>query len=335
MTAQSTPLKMATIGRGFIVDRAVDAICDVPEIELEAVYSRSKKDGQDFAGKHGVAKSYDDLDLMLVDDQVDVVYIASPNTLHFQQAKKALEAGKHVIVEKPFTTNQVQAKELFELAQKKGLMIFEAMTTLHTDNFKELQKSLTKAGPIRAGVLNFSQYDPRYDLYLQKQVSNVFDPAYDGGALMDVNVYNIQFALRLFGKPQSIEYFPNLGWNGIDTSGTLIMSYPGFTIMAVAAKDHSAPWHSYLAGENGTFIIDEGSLGRMNHVVFSDTKGNTETLSKPHRNHMSAEFSDFARMILNRDKKAYEDFRDQTLMSAEILDEAKRQRDFLSMSLEI
>lgn len=321
-------MKLATIGRGFIVDRALSAIQNIPEIQLEAVYSRSMDEAEQFAKRHNSPKAYDDLDRMLADEEIDVIYIASPNTLHYPQAKKALEAGKHVILEKPFVSSYEQAKELFDLAEKNNVMIFEAITTIHTGNFKKLKEQIQKAGQIRQGVLNFSQFDPRYELYKKGTVTNVFDPVYDGGALTDVNIYNVHFAVRLFGIPESVQYFPNSGWNGIDTSGTLVMRYPDFVITALGAKDHTAPWHSYISGDQGVFVIDQGSLGRMNHVTFQgNMNSEIEEISLPQDNHMVFEFSDFLKAISNNDREAYQDYKNQTLKVQKIIDEAKEQRN--------
>ena len=95
-------INIATIGSGVIVDRMIDAIAQVNGVNLYAVYSRTEEKANAFAAKHKADKAYWDLDEMLQDPAVDVVYVASPNSLHFSQAKRALAAGKHVLLEKPF-----------------------------------------------------------------------------------------------------------------------------------------------------------------------------------------------------------------------------------------
>ncbi len=154
-------MKLATIGSGAIVDLMYKSIEDIDGIEPVAVYSRTMDKAEAFAQKHNVKKAFDNLDTMLADDEIDTVYIASPNSLHFPQAKKALEAKKNVILEKPFTSTQEEAQELFDLAEKNGVMIFEAITNIHTPNYGLLRNNLDKVGKVRDVVLNYSQYSSR------------------------------------------------------------------------------------------------------------------------------------------------------------------------------
>lgn len=328
-------MKLATIGSGSIVDLMFKSIEDIDGIEPVAVYSRTMDKAQAFAQKHNVAKAYDDLDAMLGDDQIDTVYIASPNALHYPQAKKALEAGKNVILEKPFTPSRKQAEELFALAEQNGVMIFEAITNIHTPNFGLLKDNLGMAGEIREGVLNFSQYSSRYKKYMDHIVENAFDPKMDGGALMDINIYNIHLALGLFGKPERVVYMPVLGWNGIDTSGVLILQYPHMNITCIGSKDSSANYLATLQGELGTFSIVNGSTGRMTDVFFTPPKREMEQqedlqISVDQGLHMTYEFMDFLTALNENNKEMYEACKAQTLMAADILDEALAQRDRLA-----
>ena len=135
-------MKLASIGSGAIVDAAYDSIQDLEGIEKVAAYSRSMEKAEAFAKKHGIQKAYDDIDKMLADPDIDTIYIASPNSLHYPQAKKALQAKKNVILEKPFTPTMAQTQELFDLAEANGVMIFEAITNIHTANLGLLRDRL-------------------------------------------------------------------------------------------------------------------------------------------------------------------------------------------------
>lgn len=328
-------MKLATIGSGFIVDNMFDSIKDVEDIEPVAVYSRTMDKARAFADKHAVKKAYDSLEAMFTDPEIDTVYIASPNSLHYPQAKQALEAGKNVILEKPFTPTRKEAEELFKLAEDNGLFIFEAITNIHTPNYGLLRDNLGMAGAIREGVLNFSQYSSRYKKYMDHEVSNVFDPKMDGGALMDINIYNIHLALALFGKPESIAYFPVIGWNGIDTSGVLMLCYPGMNITCIGSKDSSADYMATLEGELGTFNIYNGSTGRLDTIDFvppqrENEKGEPIRISIDQGPHMTYEFMDFSTALNEKDRDVYEKCKQQTLMAEDILEEAKAQRDALA-----
>lgn len=321
-------MKLATIGSGAIVDSALESIQGVDGIELEACYSRTQDKADQFKEKHGFKKAYSDLDAMLADPEVEAVYIASPNSLHYAQAKKALEAGKHVLLEKPFTPTLEQTKELFDLAESKGLMLFEAITSIHTPNFGLLKDNIDQAGNIKQCVLNFSQYSSRYDDYKKGKAANVFDPKMDGGALMDINIYNIHLCLGLFGMPEGIAYYPNLGFNGIDTSGMLVMQYPGFTAVCIGSKDCKADYLFTIQGDEGTFTISDGSSGKMNRVDFTPVHPQEDQevpvkISIDQGHHMTYEFLDFLVAVSENDKDMYEKFKKQTLQAAEILDAAK------------
>lgn len=327
-------MKLATIGSGFIVDQMFDSIKDIGGISPVAVYSRNMEHAEEFARKHGVTKAYDSLDDMFADDAIDTVYIASPNSLHYPQAKKALEAGRNVILEKPFTTTKEQAQDLFNTAEDKGLMIFEAITNIHTPNFGLLRDSLPMAGKMKNAVLNFSQYSSRYDKYRNHEITNNFNPEFDGGALTDINIYNLHLVYSLFGKPEKLTYYPNIGYNGVDTSGIAILEYPEFTVACIAAKDSSADYECLVEGEDGTFRIDEASSGVMKHVTFKPVKKpagedlpDEFTVSIDQGPHMTYEFMDFQVAIDEQDRELYKKYRDETLAVMDLLMEAKKDRD--------
>jgi len=295
-------MKLGTIGSGAIVDNMFHAIKDIDGIEVEAVYSRNLDKAKEFAAKHQVKKYYDNLDDLFADDSIDTIYIATPNTLHYPQAK-----------------------------EDNGVMIFEAITNIHTPNFGLLKDNLEMAGPLKNVMLNFSQYSSRYDRYRKKEISNAFNPEFDGGALTDINIYNIHLANGLFGKPEHITYYPNLGFNGVDTSGILIMEYPDFTVTAIGAKDCSADYEFLLEGEDGTFKISKASSGVMAQVDFIPVKKDKDDedirISIEQGPHMSYEFMDFLVALNENDQEMYQKYKKETLDAMEMLMEAKKFRD--------
>ena len=239
-------MNVATIGSGVIVDRMIEAMRMDGRYNLYCVYSRTEERAKEFAEKHGVCTHYTDMEEMLNDENVDIVYVASPNSLHYPQCKMALEHKKHVINEKPFTPTLKECNDLFEIAQKNGVYIFEAITNIHLPNYKIIKDNLLKCGEIKMVQCNFSQYSSKYQKYKDHIHTNAFDPAFNGGALMDINVYNLHFVTGIFGKPDDIHYFKNTGYNGIDTSGIVIMQYPDFIATCTGAKDCSSPYTVYL-----------------------------------------------------------------------------------------
>ena len=189
---------------------------------------------------------------------VDVIYLAVPNLQHYRYAKVALEAGKHVIVEKPMACTAAQTEELAALARRKKVFLFEAMTTQYLENYNKIRELLPRIGRVKLVQCNFSQYSSRYDAFCAGETPVSFDPECAGGALMDLNVYNISYIVGLFGEPNQVHYLPNME-RGIDTSGILLLEYPDFICQCTGAKDCAAPGSVQLIGDAGRILIEPGS----------------------------------------------------------------------------
>ena len=253
-------MKLGILGAGMIVREFLPWLTG-PEspFKVEALCSteRSAEEAQALCGQYGVARHTTRYDELL--SWVDVVYIAVPNVLHVKYTRAALEAGRHVIVEKPMAPTAAQAEELAELARSKKLFLFEAVTTQYQDNYAKLREMLPKVGAVTMVQCNFSQYSSRYDDFCIGRVWPSFDPACAGGALMDLNLYNVHFVVGLFGEPMLVSYHPNLYRNGIDTSGILLLEYPDFICQCTGAKDCAAPGSVQLIGDAGRILIEPGS----------------------------------------------------------------------------
>ena len=254
-------MKIGTIGTGFIVGNILDGVALTPGICCEAVYSRSYEKGKALADKYGVAKVYTVLTDMLEDPEVEFVYVASPNSLHYEQARLALEYGKHVICEKPFVTSRKKAEELIRLAEEKNLYLFDAVPPSFLPNWFAVEQALPRIGRVRLVMSNFSQYSSRYDAVLAGEKPNVFTLEYAGGSLQDLNFYNLYFNIALFGKPSEAVYYPNMRPGYADTSGVLMLRYPDFLSTNVAAKDCKGVNYLQLEGEKGYIYVEEGTSG--------------------------------------------------------------------------
>ena len=262
-------IRLGTIGSGVIVHTILKNVAAAEGIRLAAVYSRSEEKGKALAEEFGGGKVYTDMDAFLCDEEINVVYIATPNLLHYEQAKRALMAGKHVICEKPFCTKAVHARELVEIAKEKHLFLVDAVPTAFLPNLKIIKRELQKIGRVKLVMGNFSQYSSRYDLVLKGEVPNIFNPEYAGGCLMDINFYNVYLNVALFGKPLNSIYTPDLYGNLADTSGILMMQYDGFVSEAAGAKDTWGVNFFQIEGEKGYIYIKDGSgaLGEVKVVT--------------------------------------------------------------------
>lgn len=262
-------MNIGTTGTSSITHVLIKAFKE-NQINVVATFSRDIKKAKTLASEYGIFKSYDNYDLMLKDQDIDTVYIALPNAMHYQYAKKALLNGKNVIVEKPFVSNALEAKELRELAIKQRLYIFEAAMTMYLPSVDLLKEEINRIKPLRMVSLNFSKYSSKYDDFLNGHNPNVFNKEMAGGALFDLNIYNLHLVYKLFGKPKLIKYFANVQ-KDVDTSGIIVMLYDGFIVNAVACKDVCAVSKSQLMGENGYIELNqEASKFNEYHVVMKN-----------------------------------------------------------------
>ena len=244
-------MKIGVIGTGIIVEEFLPKLMKLDGIEVVAVQGipQAKEQVEKLCAENGlqnIAYSYEEL--MKYD--VDTVYIAVPNFLHYSYCKEALESDKNVIVEKPITSNVDEAKELKQIAEEKGLFLFEAVTTVYFKGYEKIREWLKEIGTVKLVQCNYSQYSRRYDAFRSGQILPAFDPQKSGGALMDLNLYNLHFVMGLFGMPEQYKYYANME-RDIDTSGTIVMQYPGFLAMCTAAKDCSAPYNFVIEGTDG------------------------------------------------------------------------------------
>lgn len=315
-------MKLAIIGTGKIVSDALPAIREAGGIDVNAILARphSLERGNELASLFDIPDVYTDYEELLSEADIDTVYIGLVNSVHYEYARRALEYGRNVILEKPFTVTPDEAEDLLRLAADKDLFIFEAITVLHNGVFKKMKEDLPKLGAIRIMQANFSQYSSRYERYLEGIVDPAFDPERMGGALRDINIYNIHYAAALLGAPKSAHYYPNRGYNGIDTSGVLVMDYGSFKAVCTAAKDSDSPCFVMIQGEHGYMRIDGKPNGADNlTTVIRGAEESTEIYTEEAHHRMAPEFRDFADIIDSRDHKRAGYLGDETLEVMKIL----------------
>lgn len=316
-------VKLGTIGSGVIVHSILDNVRKTKGIDLEAVYSRSEEKARDLAAEYGCAKTYTDMDAFLADEEMNTVYIATPNLLHYEQAKKALEAGKHVICEKPFTTRLTQARELAQLARDRHLLLMEAAPTGYLPNFAILKQELAKIGRIRLVLSNYSQYSSRYDAVLKGEKPAIFDPEYAGGCLMDINFYNVLLNIRLFGKPKKAEYYANRYPGLSDTSGVMMMEYDGFVSTNAGAKDTWGVNFFQIEGEQGYIYVHNGSNGIASVKTVTKTSDDTRN-EQQNPDRWFYEVQEITRLLQEEDyARVYADL-DATLATVEVIESARK-----------
>ena len=315
-------MRIATIGSGFIVKEFVNHAREIEGVEFVASYSRSLERGREFADSLNIENVYTDLDLMFNDPEIDFIYIASPNSLHYEQAKMALLSGKNVIVEKPFSGNEMRASELLRIAKEKDLMIFEAISNIHLPNFKVIKENLDQVGRIRLVQCNFSQYSSKYQALLDGETPNVFNPEFSGGALADINIYNLHFVVALFGMPKDVDYVANIHANGIDTSGIVTMIYDDFVVECVGAKDSYSESFGIIQGEKG-YIKVEGTVSKMDivNIFVGEEK---VTINQNELSRLAYEVETFKEIFERKDFLACQRLGEHTVNVVKVAEKARR-----------
>lgn len=319
-------MKIAILGAGTIVPDFLEAAGQLPEVEIEAIFGRtsSRQRMKELKNQYSIHKISYDYDELLADPDLDAVYVALPNHLHCTFAEQAIRQKKHVIVEKPFAGSYGQATELIELAEKHKVIVFEAISNQYMPNYSKTRELLGEIGTVKIVQLNYSQYSRRYDLFRKGTVLPVFDPKQSGGALMDLNVYNIHYIVGLFGRPEAVHYIANIE-KGIDTSGILTLQYPDFQCVSIGAKDCKAPTFITIQGEEGYLHSDEPANGYGTFgVVRKDREAELFALNK-RRPRLYYELKTFLDLVMTKDFERARQYSRQTLLVMEILDEARRQ----------
>lgn len=318
-------MKLTVVGTGKIVEEALPIITATNGIQVQALVStpRSQEKAKALADHYQIQDLYTDLEEALTNPNTDTVYVATPNHLHYEMTKAALLAGKHVICEKPFTLKEAQAQELAEIAKRKQLILLEAITNLYLENFAVLKEELANLGDIKIVDCNYSQYSSRYDAFKEGVIAPAFDPEKGGGALRDLNIYNIHLVVALFGLPKTVNYLPNME-RGVDTSGILLMDYLDFKVVCIAAKDCSAEVRTTIQGKRGSLIV-AGESNTLPQVQVTENGIEPRVINKNGSEHrMAAEFRVFQAIIDERDFERAQEALDHSLKVMKVLDLASQ-----------
>ena len=316
-------MKLGIVGSGQIVQEFLPWLASCRAFEVAALCStqRSADKAAALCAQYGVPLHVTDYGQLLA--AVDVVYIALPNLLHTSYAKAALEAGRHVIVEKPLAPCASEAAALSALAHRKGCFLFEAVTTQYLENYRKLRQLLPRVGQVKLVQCNFSQYSSRYDGFCAGQTAPVFDPQQAGGALMDLGVYNVSYIVGLFGEPQQVHYAANLE-RGIDTSGILTMDYRSFKAVSIAAKDCAAPPRYVIQGTRG-YLLQKSTANFCGPVTLHLNDGREEHFSlNGKRPRCAAEFEVIAHAIATGDQELCSGMLETSLAVSRVLTAARQ-----------
>jgi predicted dehydrogenase len=295
-------MRYATIATGWITKSFTDA-ADKCGWEHIAQYSHSRGD---------------DLSEFL-SGSFETVYIGSPNFAHYEHITACLNAGKHVICEKPIVGTSAEYDELNVLADKKGLYLLEAYRHINSEGFRVLKRNLSKIGAVRNAILSYNQFSSKYEAFKSGQIANSFDGRH-GGACYDLGVYPISFAVALWGRPQKFVHMSNILPNDADGTGAVVLKYDGFICNITYSKQTEGFTESEIMGESGAVVFDRTS--ELNNIRMK-TKTSEEIIyscNEPLK--LLDEAVEFERIIRDNDTDTYMRLRNisrETLRIVEVI----------------
>ncbi len=315
-------MKIGVVGNGMIVGMFLHdaALVDGANVCALCVRPHSLEKGQKIAEEFHIPLVETDYEQFLKNPEIETVYVGIANLVHYEYAKKALEAGKHVILEKPFTVNSAQAKELAAIAKEKNLFLWEAFIIPYLPAYETVKEAVSKVGSVKLVQSNYSKISSRYAQYLSGVILPAFDLSLAGGALYDLNIYNLHFTIGLFGKPKVAHYYPTKGYNGVDTSGIAVLEYEDFNAVCCAAKDSTSPSGFVIQGDAGT-LRGEGSVSTLSKVAFSDKSGETILAEFDGKIKLSYELTEFIRQYEAGDYASCYKMLDHSVAVTEVVDE--------------
>jgi scyllo-inositol 2-dehydrogenase (NADP+) len=316
-------IRFGVIGTNKITDNFLEGATELSDFKLTAVYSRTEEKAQAFAEKHGAEATFTSLQEMANSALIDAVYIASPNSLHAEQSIIFMNAGKHVLCEKPMASNKHEVLQMVETATRNGVLLMEAMKSTVMPNMQMVRENLHKIGQIRRFVANYGQYSSRYDAYKEGTVLNAFNPKFSNGSLMDIGVYGVYPVVSMLGMPQSIKAEGVMLESGVDGEGSILLGYEDKEAVIMFSKITDSHLPSEIQGENGSILIDK--IGSPMDVKIHYRDGSIEDLSQSQSHTMMYEAKEFIELIQAGKDHSSINSHENSLNSIEVIDEARKQ----------
>lgn len=267
-------IKWAVLGTGVIANQMAQALIKNGK-NIYSVANRTHQKAVDFAQKYNIGKVYDNMNDVFTDPEVDVVYITTPHNTHLEFMKKAIENGKHILVEKSITLNSDELNEAISLAKEKGVIIGEAMTIFHMPIYKKLNEILESGalGKVNLITMNFGSFK-EYDM-----TNRFFNRNLAGGAMLDIGVYALSF-IRWFmdSKPNNLVSQVKSAPTGVDEQAGLLLTNEEGQMAGVMLSLHSKqPKRGMVSCEKGYIEIMEYPRAWEATITYTDS-GKTELI---------------------------------------------------------
>jgi predicted dehydrogenase len=271
-------LRWGLLGTGWIADSFATDLTLGDSGRVVAVGSRSQESADRFAGKFGIPNRHSSYEALVEDPEVDAVYVATPHPMHHVNALLALQAGKPVLVEKPFTMNAAEARELVETARSKGLFLMEAMWTRFLPHIAEIRGLL--AANALGGIVSVSADHGQW--FAEDPAFRLFAPELGGGALLDLGIYPVSFASMILGPPDRIMALLDPAFTGVDGQTSMLFGYAGGAqAILTCTLFAKSPARAAIVGTEARIEID-GTFYAPSSFTLISREGKRTRFEKPH-----------------------------------------------------
>ncbi|HEX7027438.1 MAG TPA: Gfo/Idh/MocA family oxidoreductase, partial [Gammaproteobacteria bacterium] len=244
----TSQFRWGILGTGWIAGDFAAALMTMPEAIVHAVGSRSQGGAEAFADKFGIPNRYGSYEALVADEAIDIVHVATPHPFHCEHVLLALQHGKAVLCEKPFTLNAAEAKRVIDYARFRGIFLMEALWGRFVPGQVKLRELLAQnaIGSVQSLIAGFAskkEYDP---------ANRYFNPALGGGALLDVGVYPLNLASMVLGVPSEVHGFAHIGRTGVDEYMGALLKYANGGIASIHASIVTrSPREALITGSEG------------------------------------------------------------------------------------
>ena len=275
------PLAWGVIGTGWIASAFVADLELTDSGSTVAVGSRSSESAAEFAARHEIPNRHASYADLAADPEVDAVYVATPHPMHRDSAVLALEAGKPVLVEKPFAMNAAEAGEIAGLARERGLFAMEAMWTRFLPHMVEIRRLLA-AGELGTIVSVSADHGQWFD---EDPDSRLFAPTLGGGALLDLGVYPVSFASMVLGPPDRVAAVVDPAFTGVDAQVTMAFGYESGAQASLSCTLRAkSPTRAAIVGTDARIEID-GDFYWPSAFELTTRSGERSRFAPDHRGH--------------------------------------------------
>lgn len=252
MSKDYSTVRWGILAPGNIAKRFAQGVQALPDATVVAAGSRAKEKADAFSDALGIPNRYGSYEALVADPEVDIVYVASPHPFHKEHTLLALNAGKPVLCEKPFTINAAELEEVVRVAREKKLFLMEGMWSRYFPAMVRVRELLAEGA---IGEVRLLEADFGFRAGVNPE-GRLFNPALGGGALLDVGVYVVSLASMLLGTPDRIASLATLGETGVDEQSAMLFGYPNgqLAVLSTAVRTNT-PHKATIVGTDGRIVI--------------------------------------------------------------------------------